>query len=468
MNFDDVLRIEGNPKVWSYRFQRSGVPIYLAVRFFLLQMRINDAFGLSNPYVSKNDLSLKNLTSYVISTIRYNPFFYPKKDILVFSSGIVSVLDGDVYVNRLYQLFNDSSNNRIQIIESSNKRQYGLPKKSRTYFRDLLDIFINLGGRFVRNDSRDIETINKFIDYLTTILDSELEVSLQDDIKNILQRSEKKNIVGEFVYKVLLKLKKPKLIILEDAHYGQYSYLISVAKSQGIKVVEFQHGYIGLAHPAYNFDLSNLPVFAEAYLPDYFLTHGEYWAVNCRLPAQKRVIGYPHLIEQVKKFRCGMTKNILSSKTRILFISGGTVPKILVETISGLVKILGLLNYEIVLRPHPSELPEVQKRYQSIINLGVTINTSSLYEVLSEVNVVVSLEVSTVLYEAVFFTNQIFISNTDYTRFYEPKISFLLFDSIEDLSHKIAAGESMAVSEDYFWEKNWHDNFEKFLIEVAS
>ena len=121
------------------------------------------------------------------------------------------------------------------------------------------------------------------------------------------------------------------------------------------------------------------------------------------------------------------------------------------------------LGYEILLRPHPSEISAVEVRYSNLMNQGVKIDTSNLYDILQEVEVVVGMEVSTVLYEAVCFTNKVYMMNTKYTNFYEPKSAFILFNDDLELVNGIKESKFLEQDANYFWDKNWKQNYTNFI-----
>jgi len=72
----------------------------------------------------------------------------------------------------------------------------------------------------------------------------------------------------------LFKKLKPEIIFVYLASGGRNRiFAIKAAKALGVKVGEFQHGAITLAHPYYNYGkcIFESSVYKE-YLPDYLLT----------------------------------------------------------------------------------------------------------------------------------------------------------------------------------------------------
>lgn len=448
----DLLKLESSNKIWSFRSVK-GFPYYLMVRHLLLQGMINKNFNLSNPHLPKK-LTLTSLVKYIFKSILNNPFFMKKKEVIIFSSGVVSVqgTTGEYY-NRLYQDFIDDKAGNIVLIELSNKRVFFEPKKSKVFYRDFFDILIHVYTLFKRSSKTDRVTISDFVLFVKS-RDGLGSVDLNKVLKNLTIKYN----AGYRLYRLFFKIKKPKLIIVEDASYGGMAYLIKAARDLDIKVVEYQHGYIGLNHPAYNFDLENLPLDINKFLPSYFLTHGEHWAKNCRVPAQKFVIGYSDLLKRLQSCSLGVDSK---EKNSVLFISGGTVPEKLAQFINDFIKLNP--NFNVYLRPHPSERPKLKERYGWLMTKGVKIDVGDLYDILSECETIVSFSVSTVLYESIFFTDKIYLVDDEYASFYEPDSPFLRFDSPESLSAQIQSDAKLSITPDYFWAKDAEKRFSDFL-----
>lgn len=458
MKFDNILEVlESDGKILDFRFVKSEIPMYLIIRFNIIQSLINKEFNLTNPHVKANKKSPKEIFKYIYHTLKSNFLFAPKKDIYIFSSGIVNKFENNKYTNRLYDEFYQLFIDKTQIIESSVKLSYLVPKKEKIYFRDLIDIVIILCSKAIKLKKDDIGEINKFIECLRNKNLFDANDTVLDDLKYMLVKTKKRMNISFWMYRQFLKIKKPKVIIVEDAHYFGHFSLLLEAKKLGIKTVEYQHGYIGLAHPAYNYH-ENIFNDIRAYLPEYFLTHGNYWSEVSRTPSQKVPIGLADISNKIDRIK-------ISKKTshKILFISGGTVFEELNQLIEKSLKSLKDLGYEILLRPHPSEMPAVEVRYSSLMNQGVKIDTSNLYDILQEVEVVVGMEVSTVLYEAVCFTNKVYMMNTKYTNFYEPKSAFISFNDDVELVNGIKESKFLEQDANYFWDSNWKQNYINFI-----
>jgi len=461
MIFDDILeKLESDKKILDFRFSKSHIPIYLVARVNLLQSLINVEFNLSNPHVQPNKKTIKEILHYIYNTLKSNLFFAPKKDIYIFSSGVVNRFEDGQYTNWLYDDLNSLYPHQTQIIESSMKRSYLLPKKETIYFRDLIDIFIELIAKCIPIERKDKENIREFLEYFKNHSDNAVSDKTIKDIENILRKTSIKLEISIVLYKWFLKYKKPKMIIVEDGHYGGYSYLIKIAKELGITIAEYQHGYIGPSHPAYNYH-ENIFKQVSPFLPEILLTHGEYWSNRVRVPAKKIVIGFPNLTQKLSQI---LPQN--TPKKRILFISGGTVYTQLYNLISSITNDLHTLGLEIMLRPHPSEKPEIVERYGRLLNKNVLIDTQNLYESLSLTDIIVSMEVSTVLFESIHFTKKIYLMKTPYTVYYEPESIFINFENTGELLLNIQNNVIIDSNIDYFWERKWKKNYQNFINNI--
>ncbi len=457
MNFDEILEdLESDGKILDFRFTHTKIPLYLFIRFSLIQSLVSKNFNLSNPSIQDNQKSIKGIVKYVYHTLRSNIFFAPKKDIYIFSSGIVNKLENGKYINRLYDEFYNIFKDKTQIIETSHNRSYFRPKKEKVFYSDIINIIIFIFSKFTNKNLKEQKNIDDFIEYIKgkNIFDEEVIKQTNKTLNKILKVEK----ISIFMYKLLFILKKPKIIIVEDGFYGSHFFLMDIAKKMNIKIVEYQHGYVGLKHPAYNYHKNIFETIKE-YFPSFFLTHGKYWSDRIRIPAEKIEIGMPNLIKN-KIF-------LKNSEKTILFISGGLVPDLINIFIKESFNKLNILGYKIIIRPHPSEYPAIEERYGQLIKLGVIVDKENLYETLKKVEIVVGFDVSTVLFEATCFTSKIYMMKTNFTNYYEPNSCFLSFENSEEFIKLIKNNQEIFYSDNYFWEKNWEQNYINFIKEIT-
>jgi len=461
MLFDDLLKIEDSKVLFSYQFKGINVPIWFYIRNEILREIIDCEFLQSDPRVLTHKKKVIEMLKYFLLTLIKNPFFSNRKDIYIFGSDVVNVKENGKFINRLYNDFYETFPNKTQILESSTNRSYQRPKKHKSiYYSDFLDLFAILLSKFVRVEKEDKIAISELISFLKKNVNHE---SLNDlyfiKLEKILIIISKRVRFSSFIYKYLFKIKKPKLIILEDASYGSMAHIILLAKELGIVTAEYQHGYIGLSHRGYNHNLNYKQ--NSKYFPDYFLHYGKYWGSQCRLFSKKIAIGSPNISKTLNKYKTKQNK----LKT-ILFISGGTSPQEVTQLIIDLKKDNQFRDYRILFRPHPAEKIFLDTRYGLLKDLNIEIYDSNLYEALVSVDYVISDGVSSVLYEALYFMNKIYMMDTRFTKFYEENSIFPTFKTSNELKTLILDNVEVQQDKNDIWDKNWKLNYENFINEV--
>lgn len=457
-NYDQIIEIEKDPKILDFKFSKSKISMYLIIRQSLLQLLIDKKFNLSSPQ-ENTKFNVFDFFLFSIHAIFYGLFFAPKKDIYVFSSDVVyNDIDGK-NINRLYEDFVNTFPNKTQLILKSSSYKI-IPKKTKKVYYDFpIKLISYLVSKLRPINKEDIKTANNLLSYIS---DKNFELSednLKELKKTLLINS---NLIDykTMLYEFFLKYKKPKLIIVEDAHYinGTLS-LIKTAKKLGITVAEYQHGFIAPGHRAYNFH-ENIQPLIKNYLPDYFLTFGQYWSNSVNLPAKKINIGNLNL----SNFKISPYTN--SKKNQILIISGGTVYEKLIEFILNIKDKLMELGFQIVLRPHPLELLSSKNRYDILEKHNIVLDKHNLYESLSKSAIVVSMEVSTVLFEAIIFTKKIYLIDNEYSSFYQLNLPFLSFKDENSILVSIKNNDTINSDANFFWENKPLDNYRKFIQSV--
>lgn len=465
IDLQDLLKIEEDDKLFSFKITDLEIPLWLLLRidiYFFIQFNL---LNLSNPHVQVNLLKspLKSKIKYIFSSIMKHPIINKKYDILIFGADINNVLENNLYYNRLYDPLYEQLENKLLLLESSNKFSYSTPRFNREVrYTDIIRILPYIANRFIKEDKKDIEIIDTFINYVTSRVKNILNIDLSTYFNKKYQKIKKiPNYlkIRVYLYNKILNMIKPKLLIIEDAHYGGHAELIKLSKSKNIKVAEFQHGYIGKNHLAYNY-LESTKRHLSDFLPDYMLYWGEYWANNSDIPGKKYVIGFPYLEKKVKEL-FNVEKEIF-----ILVISGGSIPQDYITIINKLLEFFKEKN--IVFRPHPSERPAVSERYREIINKGIMIDTGNLYESLSKSHICISLEVSTVLFEATVFCEKVFlIKSRASIPYIDENFPIEIIENAEDLNYMLDKEILSTCNRANIFSPEWKTSFINFLSEVC-
>lgn len=203
---------------------------------------------------------------------------------------------------------------------------------------------------------------------------------------------------------------RPEVVFMDGAAYGNMAGQIAMMKDRGIRVVEPQHGWIGSAHPAYNFGRVMEETVLQRAFPDTLLTFGEFWSSEIRFPAEVIAVGKPHIEEMAAE-----SLPLDERPREILVVSSVTDPDEMSDFTLALRDALPD-SWSVTFRPHPSELADAHVRYSRLVGAsGVALDhRSDVYESLREVRAVVGVA-STVLFEALAFGCRTFVKECDFS-----------------------------------------------------
>ena len=245
MNFKKSLTLEDNIKILDFKFNDTKIPMYLMIRHYLLQSFVDNGFSLTD-YSPKQKIKLVDFILFVFNALINNLFRSPKRDIYIFSPDIQYKKVKDKYVNHLYDFFVDTYPNQTQIILESSNYKNKSPKNKVVYFKFIIKLISNICGRLTTIKKEDMESIKLFLDFLRNNSPYKIEEYTLSIIEKTLKSNAKQLKYRQFLNYQFLKRKKPKLILVEGAHYlNEPISIIMAAKKLNIKVGEVQHGYIG-------------------------------------------------------------------------------------------------------------------------------------------------------------------------------------------------------------------------------
>ncbi|MCJ8277454.1 MAG: hypothetical protein HRT44_14150, partial [Bdellovibrionales bacterium] len=114
-------------------------------------------------------------------------------------------------------------------------------------------------------------------------------------------------LASKILWRVLLTIKKPKLVLITDYHNAINMALVYQLKKMNIKSVEYQHGIISPKHPAYMYD----PKVAEKGRPDYlvYFSLPNKWENTIAYDAKKVVFSSSYILQECQKKRDGYIDN---------------------------------------------------------------------------------------------------------------------------------------------------------------
>jgi len=473
MLFDDVIEFENNETLLNFSFKQGNTLIWPFVRvevfFKILEKELHTEF-VNPPLNIENAMKMKfrDKIDYLVKLLLYNPFFLSKQyDILIIGRNGTILKDGK-WLNKSNDYFGSEYEEQTLFLDLSNWFKLNFPRYPK-YVKcfDAIKVKSTIQNiLFGKVHSEDKKEIENFINFLKKELPVTLdEIFYKELQKKLLSTSSELKYYERGCKKIFLKI-KPKVLFLQCAHYGGYGLISKWAKDLGIKVAEFQHGVIVEAHPAYNFG----SVFfhnaeCKKFLPDYLLTYGRYWNDHMRTPAEKIVIGNPHLSLTLEEFK---NKKRQDNDKKILIISEGTMNSPLLQFTKEIEKKLQGEKYKIIYRIHPSEAASEEGYKELYKYKNITISkTGDIYDLFFESDYVVG-STSTALFEANAFHKNIFIHDTFLSRLYIPSRLGIWFKDADELYYKIKnpTGNNNKEQMDYYWAENWSENYKKFIENV--
>jgi len=452
-----LLEIEKEEKILEYRFNFDNFLMWPVIRWAVFSQAINDY----EEQTIKSTPKIPQLLKYAINILIKYPYFVKNTDIMAFGKTVSNVLVDKQYFHRIHDYYNFVFPENTIFFEEPNNFEYKKPRAfKKTYYYDYIRIMPILRTKLNKNiDIEQIRTINAFVDYLKTNFDKKFDDSFYETIKTRLIKEGKRLKYRKKYFMKLLDKIKPKVLFLNCAHYGGESYIIKWAKERGIITAEFQHGVVSKMHPAYNYGdgILNSEEYRK-YTPDYFLTYGEYWNKQIKIPGNTYVVGNPHFHESIKRY-----KDIKEEENTILIVSQGTLTKEFVETAKYLAS--EFKDKKIVFKMHPGEMKNYNliKPLEAFRNIEIQ-KDGDIYELLAKYESIVACY-STTVFEALAFNKRIYLLDNSYSKNYIPKeigIRFKNFTELRDLIKNKVKNENEQDIE-YYFNSNWKENYKKFI-----
>jgi hypothetical protein len=340
----------------------------------------------------------------------------------------------------LYSVFKDKKQTDVLFFENPRKIKqsdgkyidpfsYYYIKEYSKYKNDFEIIDLgHYGVHFDKADKNRKFAESFYFDFIYKIKSKIFKQNFSETEKNIINEVEKviyekfqikvnieslvKQKISDFKYQYekfdnLFKFKQPKEIYLVCS-YGKEG-MIHAAQSNGIKVVEFQHGVMGKYQLGYSFP-NNAKV---PYFPNKLLMFGEFWSDNTDLPKKQikiEYIGFEYLTSKLVRY-----KDIKKEKQVLIISQPGNVDDLIPTSI-----ILAESNpeYKFIYRLHPKEVNNWEKNYLDLLdakvkleNFEVDICKLDLYKQVSKSEFIVGIY-SAAIFEALTLGSKLILVNS--------------------------------------------------------
>jgi hypothetical protein len=467
----ELLAIEDDKRLCEIRCKVTNIPLWSLIRISYLRMVLADILYDSkdfSPIASRHDY-LGHAKKYLAS-IRRNDLIGrgngAKPSILIHTTGLGNYLDNGLIKDRLVGYFYETHRNNTQILQDDSVFDL-----RGNFYADGLDfsihrsVHLKILSRLVvrdvhRNTARDL--INLVTENSRKLLGFNLSADLIDRVLMVFSRQIAVLPFAVDYYSNWLARQRYKLFIKEEACYGGNSVpIVYSGKMNSILVAEFQHGMISKGHDAYN--ISNTLINCAAYkrtLPDVLLTYGDWWASQTNLPIEKVAIGNPHYSERVRNFSIKK-----ESRERILILGDGMDTDLYLNLANSIQEIVRRDGVSVAFRPHPLERSKIKsKMLPKHVELD---QNQDIYSSFMSAGIVIS-EISTGLFEAFGLVGEVFLWETQKSRFAFPDLPFQSFSTVAEFEvlfarrrDNIAACNNL--SREKLWASNWRDNYTQFI-----
>lgn len=462
---DRLLEFEGKFSNELMAFKVEGMHLWPAIRTkFWMDLRQDiegeqqaHAGNLTNWSVAK---SIKGIRRYLNRS--YMPYInVPKVDTVFLTTAVKrSIKIKGLFFDTSYDYYGQHEQMSSLFLEEPFQGKHFSPEYSKEIrYLDILKIHARLKACFQNRNILD--QAQGLVDFLRIKVDTLFPLfhGLQRKFSGYPIYLARSLAYSESIDKIIIRT-GARLVSLHSCGYGGFrSFLAKMLRDKGIIIVEFQHGTLGEEHPAYNY--SPQCPFYRKYLPDYFLTYGEYWSNKARYyPPEKVVIGNPFLEEE----RQNKIKKEKTENKRILIVSQGTMTGEFI----GLAKRLRAIlpdDYLITFRLHPGEVPFRKERCGPIESIpGIEIqDKGDIFSSLREHSIVIG-AYSTTVFEALPFAKKIFILDCNLSRQFIPFEIGEWFKNAEELKSLIFSKRAIrTVNWQYYWAINWEDRFHRFF-----
>ncbi len=357
----------------------------------------DDSFLEKTSSISKYSY-LKNLIKGVF---RFN---LKKKEILIITSTLHNVESEGKVTNNLISGYYDLFKDKVAIIEEPDS-QGSWRKKTAFQSASHINSFFIIISRIAASFLNMINPSQRR-DFVMFAQNNPLSFS-----KDALGKMDYFVAIYSFFITRLLAYIEPKVLIIEDASYGEcYSIICRIAKERGIKVIEPQHGTTYKNTAYQKLESVNYSDEYYRYLPDVIFTFGKYWNNTIGWEYKKIAVGNAFLNNYLR----GVFK--LTPQYDLLIVSQPY------KGVDDFIKELSNIyrSGKILLRLHPNEDIETNiQNYKDYKNIKISCNTS-LYDDINNSRGILGWT-STCLYEALAFGKSPIIVDCSCTRGHIPE-----------------------------------------------
>lgn len=363
------------------------------------------------------------------------------------------------YTHRLVDRFANCFPDDTLVLERPHELRYFRP---RTYARvggwggwQMLEAF---GGKVGRLAVGQDERIGSFLALLQREFGDLVDAREWVWLRSLCVRFSRSETIATAAYRRVLGRLRPKVLLLEDAHYGAAGHLMLAARQLAIPVAEYQHGLISINHEAYNYATGLLARGYARHLPDYYLTYGAYWGTCLSTSAKAIVIGNPHLVARLKEIPRGPAKH-----DGVLFVSSAMDSGRYMAVMTDLRR----AGFSVVFRPHPIERPRLTQVYGDFFERsGIPVDRQPDALVALATHTIIVGDISTALFEAMALGRAVYAIEAPATATHVGNL-LPTFSTAADLKELLQSPAAVAIGADQVWAPDWEQRYRAWIQSVT-
>lgn len=461
-NYDQMYEFENNHQLYKFCFEDTQLPMWLFVRFFVIESVTYNTVYSAEKRISKGKVKEKEIPKKILQKyVTRNPYLTRKKDI-VFAFWEFRDLkqhdDGMVYEDFIMPFLQMFPHITTTVMEGRIRNRFELDCTHPNW--KMADIFTDIiKYKKVDVSAEDQKQIRGFINFLESNCPLHIESSLKKEIFTRLSYFAQYSKLMIKMCELYLQIVKPKIVIIFCASYPSIlnTPMIIACKNKKVVTAELQHGWAG----EYNSNTHICNCIIEnkecnRMMPDYFLTFGKYWNSQVRVTSKCNVIGYAKTV----------IEDVVPDNKKILFCAGlhfetymefldELMPKLDVDT-------------EIYFRFHPTSSSQKQKnlfkKYLKYPNF-LEADEKDLSDYMKECRYVI-VDGSTIAYEALFMGRIVFALESELSikLGYRDLPDIHLFQDVSDFMELWNGRYKLKpVYHKEFFDLNYKENYIKFL-----
>jgi hypothetical protein len=470
----DILAIEDDPEILSFRCPETGFLAWPTVRHVFLSYLINElayewrALIGPRPALWQHRAALTALGRCISHNRLARRRGITRRAIMIFATTGTIVPQGGRAFNRVSDHFALATPAQSCCYEDVSPLQYEVPRNRAN--RDVLYTLPALAGRYLASAFRRGDKFDRVAHYLTHFLARRAERML-----GLKVSAERRAMTRAFVarglsrypferhrYEGLFAEGRPRILLVTSGTQGSLAVAIQVAHAMGIPVAEYQHGQTGSGQPEYNFAATLRD--SEEYrttLPDYLLSYGRWWTERINAPVRPVVIGNPHRSEALAR-----SQNAAASDRADILVVAKLGEAARYRLLASELHRCAGGRLKIRLRPNPRDRAFLPGAHSDGRIGPILIDRNpDFYESLAWADTVVS-GPSTTLAEALGVAKRIFIWDEAGATFKYPEPVFEQFTTAAELIDKLDAGPDASrdrPSPDDFWASDWRSRYRSFI-----